>query len=105
MKIKKRIDEDFEYIYFFKDAFDSKLIGRPYLINTDGFNAEEVKEVKDFIKKNGEEFYTVDDDGLDKTSGYYYSKDGLDFEPLDKMMADSGHTQMFYKDGGQWKPL
>ena len=24
MKIKKRIDEDFEYIYFFKYAFDSK---------------------------------------------------------------------------------
>ena len=105
MKIKKRIDEDFEYIYFFKDAFNSRLIGRPYLINTDGFNAEEVKEVKDFIKKNGEEFYTVDDDGLDKTSGYYYSKDGLDFEPLDKMMADSGHTQMYYKEGGQWKQL
>ena len=49
--------------------------------------------------------YTVDDDGLDKTSGYYYSKDGLDFEPLDKMMADSGHTQMYYKEGGQWKQL
>tara|TARA_R110001592_G_C12607996_1_gene696576 strand:- start:173 stop:490 length:318 start_codon:yes stop_codon:yes gene_type:complete len=105
MTMKKRIDEDFEYIYFFKDAFRSKLIGRPNLINTGGFNAEEVKQVKDFIKKNGEEFYTVDDDGLDKTEGYYYSKDGLDFEPLDKMTADSGHTQMFYKEGGQWKQL
>ena len=107
MTIEKRINEDFEYIYFFKDAFRSKLIGRPNLINTGGFNAEEVKQVKDFIKKNGEEFYTVDDDGLDKTGGYYYSKDGLDFEPLDKMTADSGHTQMFYKDKKtkEWKQL
>ena len=40
-----------------------------------------------------------------KTSGYYYSKDGLDFEPLDKMMADKRHTQMYYKARkvGQWK--
>ena len=40
----KRIQEDFEYIYFFKDAFNSKLIGRPYLINEKGFNEDEIKE-------------------------------------------------------------
>jgi len=51
MTIEKRINEDFEYIYFFKEAFRSKLIGRPNLINTGGFNAEEVRQVKDFIKK------------------------------------------------------
>ena len=49
----KRILEDFEYIYFFKDAFNSKLIGRPYLINENGFNEDEIKEAKEFIKKNG----------------------------------------------------
>ena len=102
---EKRIIEEFEYIYFFKDAFNSRLLGRPYLINTDGFNSEEVKQVKDFIKKNGTEFYTVDDDDLDKTPGYYYSKDGIDFPPLDKMMADSGHTKLYYKENGQWKQL
>jgi hypothetical protein len=101
----KKIIEDFEYMYFFKDAFNSKLLGRPYLINEKGFNDNEIKEAKDFIKKNGTEFYTVDDDGLDKTSGYFYSKDGIDFPPLDKMEADSGHTQLFYKERGKWKQL
>ena len=44
-------------------------------------------------------FTLLINDGLDKTSGYYYSKDGLDFEPLDKMMADSGHTQNVLQRG------
>ena len=101
----KRIQEDFEYIYFFKDAFNSKLIGRPYLINEKGFNEDEIKEAKEFIKKNGTKFYTVDDDDLDKTEGYYYSKDGIDFPPLDKMMADSGHTKLYYYENNKWSQL
>ena len=101
----KRILEDFEYIYFFKDAFDSKLLGRPYFINEKGFSEEEVKKAKEFIKKNGTKFYTVDDDDLDKTEGYYYSKDGIDFPPLDKMMADSGHTKLYYYENNKWSQL
>ena len=101
----KRILEDFEYIYFFKDAFNSKLIGRPYLINENGFNEDEIKEAKEFIKNNGTKFYTVDDDDLDKTEGYYYSKDGIDFPPLDKMEADSGHTKLYYYENNKWSQL
>lgn len=101
----KRLIEDFEYIYFFKDAFNSRLIGRPYLINESGFNEDEIKEAKEFIKKNGTEFYTVDDDDLDKTEGYFYSKDGIDFPPLDKMMADSGHTKLYYYENNKWSLL
>ena len=101
----KRIIEDFEYIYFFKDAFNSKLIGRPYLINEKGFSEEEVKKAKEFIKKNGTKFYTVDDDDLDKTEGYFFSKDVIDFPPLDKMMADSGHTKLYYYENNKWKQL
>ena len=101
----KRIQEDFEYIYFFKDAFNSKLIGRPYLINEKGFSEEEVKKAKEFIKKNGTKFYTVDDDDLDKTEGYFFSKDVIDFPPLDKMMADSGHTKLYYYENNKWKQL
>ena len=101
----KRIQEDFEYIYFFKDAFDSKLLGRPYFINEKGFSEEEVKKAKEFIKKNGTKFYTVDDDDLDKTEGYFFSKDVIDFPPLDKMMADSGHTKLYYYENNKWKQL
>ena len=101
----KRIQEDFEYIYFFKDAFNSRLIGRPYLMNENGFNKDEIKEAKEFIKKNGTKFYTVDDDDLDKTEGFYYSKDGIDFPPLDKMMADSGHTKLYYYENNKWSLL
>jgi hypothetical protein len=101
----KRILENFEYIYFFKDAFNSKLIGRPYLINEKGFSEEEVKKAKEFIKKNGTKFYTVDDDDLDKTEGYFFSKDVIDFPPLDKMMADSGHTKLYYYENNKWKQL
>ena len=101
----KKILEDFEYIYFFKDAFNSKLIGRPYLMNENGFNEDEIKEAKEFIKKNGTKFYTVDDDDLDKTEGYYYSKDGIDFPPLDKMEADSGHTKLYYYENNKWSQL
>jgi hypothetical protein len=43
----KKIIEDFEYMYFFKDAFNSKLLGRPYLINEKGFNDNEIKEAKE----------------------------------------------------------
>jgi len=101
----KRILENFEYIYFFKDAFDSKLLGRPYFINEKGFSEEEVKKAKEFIKKNGTKFYTVDDDDLDKTEGYFFSKDVIDFPPLDKMMADSGHTKLYYYENNKWKQL
>ena len=101
----KRILENFEYIYFFKDAFNSKLIGRPYLINEKGFSEEEVKKAKEFIKKNGTKFYTVDDDDLDKTEGYFFSKDVIDFPPLDKMMADSGHTKLYYYENNKWSQL
>jgi hypothetical protein len=101
----KKILEDFEYIYFFKDAFNSKLIGRPYLINEKGFSEEEVKKAKEFIKKNGTKFYTVDDDDLDKTEGYFFSKDVIDFPPLDKMMADSGHTKLYYYENNKWSQL
>jgi hypothetical protein len=101
----KRIQEDFEYIYFFKDAFNSRLIGRPYLMNENGFNEDEIKEAKEFIKKNGTKFYTVDDDDLDKTEGYYYSKNGIDFEPLDKMEVDSGHTKLYYYENNKWSQL
>lgn len=102
----KRIKEDFEYIYFFVDYFKSKLIGRPYLINEKGFDKNEVEEAKKFIKENGTKFYTADDDDLDKTYGYYYSNNtDIDFEPLDKMEADSGHTKLYFFNNNQWNML
>jgi|TARA_B100000902_G_C27160286_1_gene838403 hypothetical protein len=102
----QRVIKEFENVYFFKDAFKSQLYGTPFLINTKGFNKEEVEEVKKFIKENGTEFYTTDDDDLDKTEGYYYGVGGIDFEPLDKMQADSGHTKLWYKEApGIWKQL
>jgi hypothetical protein len=42
----QRIIKDFEYIYFFKEAFDSKLIGRPYFLNEN-----ESKKLKSSLKR------------------------------------------------------
>ena len=63
------------------------------------------KKPRSLLKKNGTKFYTVDDDDLDKTEGYYYSKNGIDFEPLDKMEVDSGHTKLYYYENNKWSQL
>jgi len=49
------------------------------------------------------EFYTCDDDDLDKEYGMYYGN--LEFDPLDIMESHSGHTKMFHKENNQWKQL
>ena len=51
----------------------------------------------------GVEFYTCDDDDLDKEYGMYYGN--LEFDPLDIMESNSGHTKMFHKEDGKWQQL
>lgn len=63
-------------------------------------------KVKEHYKKivdSGVEFYTCDDDDLDKEYGMYYGD--LDLDPLEIMAFRSGHTKMFYKEKGKWQPL
>ena len=63
-------------------------------------------KVKEHYKKivdSGVEFYTCDDDDLDKEYGMYYGD--LDLDPLEIMAFRSGHTKMFYKENGKWQPL
>jgi hypothetical protein len=63
-------------------------------------------KVKEHYKKIvdlGVEFYTCDDDDLDKEYGMYYGN--LDLDPLEIMAFRSGHTKMFYKENGKWQPL
>ena len=63
-------------------------------------------KVKEHYKKivdSGVEFYTCDDDDLDKEYGMYYGN--LDLDPLEIMAFRSGHTKMFYKENGKWKPV
>jgi len=63
-------------------------------------------KVKEHYKKivdSGVEFYTCDDDDLDKEYGMYYGN--LDLDPLEIMAFRSGHTKMFYKENGKWQPV
>ena len=63
-------------------------------------------KVKEHYKKivdSGVEFYTCDDDDLDKEYGMYYGN--LDLDPLEIMAFRSGHTKMFYKEKGKWQPI
>jgi|TARA_R100001163_G_scaffold63954_1_gene56996 hypothetical protein len=62
-----------------------------------------VKEHYKEIADSGVEFYTCDDDDLDKEYGMYYGN--LDFDPLMVMESHSGHTKMFHKEDGKWKQL
>ena len=62
-----------------------------------------VKEHYKKIADTGVEFYTCDDDDLDKEYGMYYGN--LDFDPLDIMTSHSGHTKMFHKENGKWQQL
>ena len=62
-----------------------------------------VKEHYKKIADTGVEFYTCDDDDLDKEYGMYYGD--LDLDPLEIMAFRSGHTKMFYKENGKWQPL
>ena len=62
-----------------------------------------VKEHYKKIADSGVEFYTCDDDDLDKEYGMYYGN--LEFDPLDIMESNSGHTKMFHKEKGEWKQL
>jgi len=63
-------------------------------------------KVKEHYKKivdSGVEFYTCDDDDLDKEYGMYYGN--LDLDPLEIMAFRSGHTKMFYKEKGKWQTV
>ena len=63
-------------------------------------------KVKEHYKKivdSGVEFYTCDDDDLDKEYGMYYGN--LDLDPLEIMAFRSRHTKMFYKENGKWQPI
>ena len=68
-------------------------------------NQTKVKDHYKNIADSGVEFYTCDDDDLDNEYGYYWPEKQLDFEPLDYMQNDSGHTKMFWKDGNKWQQL
>ena len=62
-----------------------------------------VKKHYKSIADSGLEFYTCDDDDLDKEYGMYWGE--LDFDPLDIMESRSGHVKMFYKENGKWCQL
>ena len=74
--------------------------GEPFSINT---RQTIVKEHYRKIADSGVEFYTCDDDDLDKEYGMYYGN--LEFDPLDIMESRSGHTKMFHKEKGKWCQL
>ncbi len=101
----QKVMKDVEYIFFFKEAFNSRLFLKPWNEKRVFFSEEEVEEAKQFIKDEGTSFYTVDDDDNDKTEGHYYGVGGIDFEPLDVMQADSGHTKIYYKTISGWDQL
>ena len=50
------------------------------------------------VKNNGVKFKTVDDDNGDAMHGVFWSPHGIDFEPLEYMEADRGHTMLYYKE-------
>ena len=66
-------------------------------------NQTHVKEHYKKIADSGVEFYTCDDDDLDKEYGMYYGN--LEFDPLDIMQYTNGHTKMFHKENGEWCQL
>ena len=72
----------------------------PFSINT---RQTRVKEHYKSIADSGVEFYTCDDDDLDKEFGMYWGN--LEFDPLDIMESRSGHTKMFHKENGEWRQL
>lgn len=72
----------------------------PFSINT---RQTIVKNHYKKIADSGVEFYTCDDDDLDKEYGMYYGN--LEFDPLDIMESRSGHTKMFHKENNEWKQL
>lgn len=93
------------YFYFFDDKnwieIDSAKAGRvvrqPKTIHGD---------LVELVKKHGVRFKTTDDDNGDDQLGYYWSEHGIDFEPLEYMEADRGHTMLYYKeDNKDWQVL
>jgi|DEB0MinimDraft_12_1074336.scaffolds.fasta_scaffold104581_2 hypothetical protein len=92
-----------ETVWFFKDkpwVYVKAKNQDPLIIKVKG-----VQEHYKSIARQGVEFYTCDDDDLDNNYGYYWPEKQLDFEPLDYMQNDSGHTKMFWKDGNKWQQL
>lgn len=85
------------YFYFFNKKnwieIDSAKAGR-VLRQPKSIHSDLVK----LVKKHGVKFKTVDDDNGDDQHGYYWSEHGIDFEPLEYMEADRGHTMLYYKE-------
>jgi hypothetical protein len=84
-----------ETVWFFKDKpwiYVKAKNQDPLIIKVKG-----VQEHYKSIARQGIEFFTCDDDDLDNQYGYYWPEKQLDFEPLDYMENDNGHTKCFGK--------
>lgn len=84
------------YFYFFdnKNWIEVDCVKNGRVVKLKSIHNDLVK----LIKKHGVRFKTVDDDNGDDQYGYYWSKHIIDFEPLDHMEADRGHTMLYYKE-------
>jgi len=100
-----------DWCYYFKSLLGGSTTPGWIRVCTKGMNEgfsvfTKQTRVKEHYKKivdEGVEFYTCDDDDLDKEYGMYYGN--LEFDPLDIMETNSGHTKMFYKENGKWQQL
>ena len=100
-----------DWCYYFKSLLGGSTTPGWIRVCTKGMNEgfsvfTKQTRVKEHYKKivdEGVEFYTCDDDDLDKEYGMYYGN--LEFDPLDIMETNSGHTKMFHKEDGKWQQL
>ena len=100
-----------DWCYYFKSLLGGSTTPGWIRVCTKGMNEgfsvfTKQTRVKEHYKKivdEGVEFYTCDDDDLDKEYGMYYGN--LEFDPLDIMETNSGHTKMFHKENGKWQQL
>jgi hypothetical protein len=95
-----------DWCYYFNSSLERWIrAGHKNMVEGFSISSKQTK-VKEHYKKiadSGVEFYTCDDDDLDKEYGMYWGE--LDFDPLDIMEANSGHTKMFHKEEGKWHQL
>ena len=91
-----------------KEDDEGYIIPTRYLIADKSKDEKRYQEITRIIKSNGSRFMTADDDDDDKAYGYYLSeyKEGIDLEPMTLISEyDLGHVRMYYKEGGEYKPL
>ena len=97
IKMKKDALIGYEYAYYFKNE---NWIEYYHYLDKRFYRVDKNKKPKLFeaVKNNGVKFKTVDDDNGDAMHGVFWSPHGIDFEPLEYMEADRGHTMLYYKE-------